>query len=114
MTPVRNAAENSPEARYNVAHKLARNCVERCIGTLKIRFWCLLKERVLTYDSFKTGIIINAYCVLHNMCVRRRIPLDDEMPENEENDNDPVDNIDVNVVAEGGRMRENLINMYFP
>lgn len=48
------------------------------------------------------------------MCVRRRIPLDDEMPENEENDNDPVDNIDVNVVAEGGRMRENLINMYFP
>lgn len=42
LTAVLNAAENSPEARYNSTHASARNCIERCIGTLKGRFRCLL------------------------------------------------------------------------
>ncbi|KAJ8914912.1 hypothetical protein NQ315_016066 [Exocentrus adspersus] len=45
LTPIQNAPEGSPESRFNHAHIRARNCVERCIGLLKMRFTCLLRER---------------------------------------------------------------------
>ncbi|KAI4462422.1 hypothetical protein MML48_4g00013483 [Holotrichia oblita] len=44
LTPVPDVQPNSPEERFNRAHSSARNCVERCIGTLKTRFRCLLLQ----------------------------------------------------------------------
>ncbi|KAJ8926231.1 hypothetical protein NQ314_021419 [Rhamnusium bicolor] len=38
---------NSPEYRYNTAHKSTRSIIERCNGVLKMRFRCLLKHRWL-------------------------------------------------------------------
>lgn len=68
MVPIQGAEDNTPEGRYNIIHRRARNCVERCIGTLKTRFRCLLRERVLRYEPHRVGVIVNACAVLHNMC----------------------------------------------
>lgn len=69
MTPIANADEDSPSARYNNAHKKARNTIERCNGLLKSRFRCCLKSRQLHYSPAKAGFIINACAVLHNICI---------------------------------------------
>ncbi|KAJ8953857.1 hypothetical protein NQ314_007197 [Rhamnusium bicolor] len=37
MVPFQNPQEDSPQHRFNFAHIRARNCVERCIGILKMR-----------------------------------------------------------------------------
>lgn len=79
MTPVRNAPEGSPASRYNTAHARARSCVERCIGVLKTRFRCLLKDRVLHYSPEKAGLIISSCVVLHNIMVHNRVPVEDNM-----------------------------------
>ncbi|KAJ8964276.1 hypothetical protein NQ314_005010 [Rhamnusium bicolor] len=50
MIPVREAEEDSPESRFNQAYARARNCIEICIGLLKIRFRCILKEITATPD----------------------------------------------------------------
>ncbi|KAJ8971949.1 hypothetical protein NQ314_000466 [Rhamnusium bicolor] len=73
---------NSPEYRYNTAHKSTRSIIERCNGVLKMWFRCLLKHRVLHYAPQMACKIINACIVLHNLCIENR------MPEIEEENND--------------------------
>lgn len=58
----------------------ARCAVERCIGLLKARFRCLLRHRVLEYAPEKAGRIVNACAILHNMCVKARVPDPPELP----------------------------------
>lgn len=117
-TPVANALPDSPEARYNEAHARARNCVERCIGVLKMRWRCILKERVLRYHPHKVGQIINSCCVLHNMCIREDLVLDDEeddLPGNFDY-NDPGERnvyANRNDLQEGLNRRRLVINSYF-
>ncbi|KAJ8912376.1 hypothetical protein NQ315_014744, partial [Exocentrus adspersus] len=123
MTPFRNPAENYPEARYNRAHIVARNCVERCIGVLKTRFRCLLraepalKERMLRYAPQICGVIINACSVLHNICIRHGIPLDDDIVNDDDHDGGGVDPNDVhdniNIVNQGQQVRIAIVNLYF-
>ncbi|KAJ8937205.1 hypothetical protein NQ318_005971 [Aromia moschata] len=50
MTPVINAAEGSPEERYNTAHISTLNVMERCNSVLKNRFRCIMGERTLRYE----------------------------------------------------------------
>lgn len=71
MTPIVDAPEGSPEYYYTKMHCSARNTVERTIGVLKNRWRCLLRHRVLHYHPDVAGKIINACCVLHNMCINR-------------------------------------------
>ncbi|KAK5642226.1 hypothetical protein RI129_000731 [Pyrocoelia pectoralis] len=52
------------ERRYNRAHILTRNIVERTFGVLKKRFQILQKE--MRFHPTKCGNIIVASCVLHN------------------------------------------------
>ena len=78
LTPIRNPPENSPQHRFNVAHRRARSCIERCIGILKARFRCLIKERMLKYSPTKAGSIINACTILHNIMIHRNLPLPEE------------------------------------
>ncbi|GJQ87014.1 hypothetical protein Trydic_g12596 [Trypoxylus dichotomus] len=49
LTPVLNAQAGSPEDKYNACHKRTKATIERCNSVLKMRFWCLLKHRVLHY-----------------------------------------------------------------
>ncbi|XP_050514882.1 putative nuclease HARBI1 [Diabrotica virgifera virgifera] len=113
MTPVQNAADGTPERRYNFRHASARNVIERCNGVLKNRFRCLLGERRLRYDPEKVGTIAVACCVLHNICVKGRLDendlsedfLDNQVPEEIE--------IRANEEDSGTRTRQLLIERYF-
>ncbi|XP_030752065.1 putative nuclease HARBI1 [Sitophilus oryzae] len=115
MTPIRDMPRESPEGRYTAALARTRNCVERCIGVLKNRFRCLLKARVLHYEPFKAGQIVNAVCVLHNMCIMANLDLEDEDAMAGEDVDDPVNEelFPRNIVAEGQQRRNHLIQMYF-
>ena len=67
MTPVLDAQPDSNEENYNSFFTRARCIVERCNGLLKMRFCCLLKDRVLHYRPNTASKIINTCDVLHNM-----------------------------------------------
>lgn len=64
------------ERSYNVAHRRARNCVERLIGVLKGRFRCIGPDRLLRYSPVKCGLIINSCAVLHNILLDARFPIE--------------------------------------
>lgn len=70
MTPIDNAAVDSPEGRYNFIQKRARSTIERTFGILKGRWRCLLAARKLHYCPETAGKIVIACCVLHNMCIK--------------------------------------------
>lgn len=77
------------ESHYNKQHSRARNAIERCNGVLKARFRCILKERVLHYQPSQASKIINACAVLHNWCLKYRVPLPEGcIPEPPEDDDD--------------------------
>lgn len=113
LTPFRNPVEGSPESRYNYSHIGARNCVERCIGLLKMRFRCLLKERVCRYPPDYVGKIVSACAVMHNMCIIHNLHIEEnlQVPENEINHNNLPPN--VHLLRLGERMRNNIVNRYF-
>ncbi|KOB79423.1 Uncharacterized protein OBRU01_00321 [Operophtera brumata] len=57
MTPILNAAPNSPEELYTYKHVRARNVIERCNGVLKTRWRCLLAHRYVNASVFRKGIV---------------------------------------------------------
>lgn len=75
MTPIVDAAPDSPEAHYTNVHVQARNTIERTIGLLKARFRCLLAHRVLHYQPKTAAAITIACVVLHNICNRANVPV---------------------------------------
>lgn len=75
VVPFHNPLEGSPQQRFNYAHIRARNCVERCIGVLKMRFRCLMRERSLRYTPNFVSSLLKACAILHNSCVKERVPL---------------------------------------
>ena len=85
--------------------------VEQWFGLLKSRFRCIDKTGgTLCYSlSFCCQIIV-AVCILHNICINRRIPFVDEML---------VDDSDDEVLEVHGeeitgiRVRQELIMQYF-
>lgn len=111
MTPVLNAVPGSAEHNYNTAHASARNCIERCIGVLKTRFRCLLSERVLRYDPVKAGNITVTCAVLHNMCLSRGIPAEENVPYDNHNEENLPNIINDNNL--GRQSRAVLIHRYF-
>lgn len=80
-----------------------------------MRFRCILNnDHTLKYHPYKAGMIINACCVLHNMCIRGNIPLHIEFINNDEDIEAPNDNyIAVGILNEGRNQRANIINQYF-
>lgn len=75
MTPILNAAPESPEAYYTELHVEARKIAERTIEVLKARFRCLLFHKVLFYAPEVASTIVNACVVLHNICNGAQIPI---------------------------------------
>ncbi|XP_050334417.1 putative nuclease HARBI1 [Bactrocera neohumeralis] len=76
MTPYRLAEASSPQARYN---SKAWNIVERTIGVLKSRFRWLLSVRGVHYTPEKATQIVNACCVLHNICQHFQVESPEEI-----------------------------------
>ena len=75
LTPYRNAAENSPECRFNDFHAKGRCIIERAFGVLKGRFRCLLAARELHYEPAKVARILNVCSTLHNVCIDFKVDL---------------------------------------
>jgi len=72
MTPVLNPITETEE-RYNRSFLPTRCCIERTIGVLKRRWFCLHQELRLTPERAAT---VTAAClVLHNICIMKRLPL---------------------------------------
>ncbi|XP_049430488.1 putative nuclease HARBI1 [Epinephelus fuscoguttatus] len=85
MTPLI-APRTAQEHNYNMKHASTRNIVERCIGVLKRRFHCLHGE--MRMHPERVCVVIAAAAVLHNICIKKRIPLprqEDVVPEVDEN-----------------------------
>lgn len=77
LTPILNP-ENPAQQWYNDRLCSIRSIIERCNGVVKNRFRCLLRYRTLHYHPTTAGKIVNACCVLHNLCRERNIPEPDE------------------------------------
>lgn len=73
LTQFLRAAVNSPEDRFNAVHRKMRNCIERVNGILKMRWRCLLGERMLRYQPEQVIKFVNVCCALHNVCIKRRV-----------------------------------------
>ncbi|XP_069494216.1 putative nuclease HARBI1 [Ambystoma mexicanum] len=82
LTPVRNP-QNGHEEDFNRAHTRTPVVIEQTFGLLKALFRCISRSGgALIYGPEKVGKIITACVMLHNMCIRRNIPLlpDVELP----------------------------------
>lgn len=118
MKPFLNPAPNTPESRFNTAHSTARNVVERTFGILKMRFRCLLKERVARYAPHFVGMLATTCSILHNMCIAAGVPLlgeaNEELPD-EDNFFDFPNGAPYpdNLFREGERTRNNILQRYF-
>lgn len=78
MTPVENP-ETPAEELYNERHHGTRIVVEQCFVALKARFRCLHKSGgALQYSPLKCAKITIACLLLHNYCVKLKIPVPDD------------------------------------
>lgn len=107
------------QRRYNAAHKQTRNIIERTFVLLKGRFRCLHKSRgALEYDPTMCCKIIAICAMLHNLAVRRSLPIeaasDDSEEENEETPPRlPHPGLDTARADEGSARRDDVANNYF-
>ncbi|XP_054091360.1 putative nuclease HARBI1 [Zeugodacus cucurbitae] len=115
MTPFRNP-QTIGQNNYNDCHIRARNCVERLNGVLKKVFGCLSHERGVLFKPAYAGSIINACLTLHNIRLKRNLPIPDINVSS--NFSMEVDNLEENrencsVLNQGRRCRDNIVRNYF-
>ncbi|XP_045032974.1 putative nuclease HARBI1 [Daphnia magna] len=75
-----------PEIRFNNSHKSTRCTIERSFGLLKKRFYVLHSE--IRMSPTKASWITVACCLLHNIAIDRKMPLDEDSIELD------IDNVD--------------------
>lgn len=109
MTPIANPV-NEREERFNMALRSARNSIERCIGVLKTRFRCLLKERVCRYSNVFVTKLVKVCASLHNMCIDGNIDIPDDLVHEEHIGYDPHQE---NQEVIGVNLRQTIVNQYF-
>lgn len=124
LIPNEEAEDGSPEADYNDCQTSTRNIIERVNGTLKMRFRCLLKHRVLHYKPETASKIINTCCALHNLCIQNNLP---EVPPEDDDDEDifhdgifpndiqqqVIDNQNISLLNKGRELRTRIVRQYF-
>lgn len=107
-TPHPNPITNARK-KYNYAHVRTRNVVERVNGLLKSRFRCLCRK--LGTATITSSNIIVACVVLHNICIKYKIELNqEEIQFQPENDDDEIVNDRGN---NGFNIRNSFINRNF-
>ncbi|XP_023230978.1 putative nuclease HARBI1 [Centruroides sculpturatus] len=77
LTPLR-TTNTQAEVKYNNCLTATRSIIEQCNGLLKNRWRCLLKHRVLHYHPETASNVIIACVVLHNICIKNNIALEDD------------------------------------
>ncbi|XP_063600699.1 putative nuclease HARBI1 [Penaeus indicus] len=83
LTPLSNP-RTPGETRYNRSNTRTRGIIEQTCGILKSRFKCLHHSgRTLQCDPVKCSKIAITCLLLHNYCVKRRIPIPQEIAEND-------------------------------
>lgn len=107
---------------FNHWHQKIRNIIERCIGLLKIRFRCLLKERVLRYHPTRASNIINTSAIVHNFLIVNnynieadidwRIGLNGEIIDEENDEEIDLDDDDINTNVIGMEIRNEICNYF--
>ncbi|KAJ1213113.1 hypothetical protein NDU88_000752 [Pleurodeles waltl] len=115
LTPVRNPRTRAEE-RYNEAHGRTRRNIKRAFGLLKARFWCLhLTGGSLCYSPKKVCQIIVAFCMLHNLALRRHMPFlqEEEAGDGRVAAGEPVDSEDEEAEDEDEYNRTAVIRQYF-
>lgn len=110
LTPYLNAEVDSKEARYNIAHKKARNVIERTYGVLKMRLRCLSGDRALHYKPKKAVKIVYSCIILHNICIARNVPLFEDIEAVEDENEPEYQNGNANIAGRRQRDRYNALN----
>ncbi|KAJ1214843.1 hypothetical protein NDU88_002454 [Pleurodeles waltl] len=117
MIPIGNQS-TAAERAYNDAHRGTRTIVERTFGILKSRFRCLniTGGSLLYYPEMVYKIILTC-AILHNICIRRNIPLlepEPHMPEEEEEEDGGLQHEgEQQNTAAGLRRRQHIVNNFF-
>ena len=115
LTPVSDPVTRQQRAYNRAAHKKSRCLIERTFGVWKMRFLCLHKYGgCLMFTPQKCVEVIIATAILHNICVKRQLPLVqtlDSIQEPEEDDDNPIPQFGVN--EDGRGTRDNLIANFF-
>ncbi|KAJ1089568.1 hypothetical protein NDU88_002719 [Pleurodeles waltl] len=117
MTPFGNPS-TAAERAYNEAHRRTRSIVERTFGILKSRFRCLdITGGSLLYSPEMVCRIILTCAILHNICIRRNIPLlepEPHMPEEQEEEDAGLQQEgELQNTAAGIRRRQQIVNNFF-
>ncbi|KAJ1162290.1 hypothetical protein NDU88_002758 [Pleurodeles waltl] len=117
LTPIGNPS-TAAEHAYNDAHRKTRTIVERTFRILKSRFRCLdISGGSLLYSPEMVCKIILSCAILHNICIRRNIPLlepEPHMPEEEEEEEGGLQHEgEQQNTAAGLRRRQHIMNNFF-
>ncbi|KAJ1127263.1 hypothetical protein NDU88_005666 [Pleurodeles waltl] len=117
MTPIDNPS-TAAERAYNDAHRRTRTIVERTFGILKSRLRCLdITCGSLLYSPEMVCKIILTCAILHNICIKRNIPLlepEPHMPEEEEEEDGGLQHEgEQQNTAAGLRRRQHIVNNLF-
>ena len=109
MTPVNNPV-TEPQRRYNRAHVLTRNTIERAFGVFKRRFAALHFGLRLKMETVFAVIV--AVSVLHNIAIFRNDIIENmNVPENiDEQNEDLPNNNQVNI--RGNLVRQRIIQSF--
>ena len=111
MTPYTKSIDGSAESRYNTAHAKARGSkIESVFGIVKGRWRCLLHTRELHYQPQKVAQIINVCCLLHNLCIKYLVLIDEsEVVMDASADNQiAADELNNNLMQEAKSIRDNI------
>ncbi|XP_063064940.1 putative nuclease HARBI1 [Engraulis encrasicolus] len=111
MTPFVNPP-TAAEVRYNNSHASTRSIIERTFGVLKSRFRCLDDSGgCLLVTPGKVCRMTTVCCMLHNMAVRRRLPMPVVPPQDPQ---DPdMDEPDEQPVGRAVEVRQQIVDQYF-
>ncbi|XP_033759136.1 putative nuclease HARBI1 [Pecten maximus] len=112
MTP-KLAPATPGDRRYNVAHRATRCVIERTFGIWKMRFRCLHKG--ITLSPERSVRVIMTTAVLHNICIDKRLPCEDLLPDDEDDNRneDTLSNSQMDDSLPGVRGRESVIASVF-